>query len=210
MREMANKSSNSIVEHLAFLSVKHNIQLSELFQSLVSARANGRVLCKPLEIEYRGNVKKEAIFLITNESKVIGQFRVSEEFLQRKNIHFENWMNTDRVRRQIDKQNRGTPLFTQIHKLRHGMKKINLKAEVLETPPPLKVTTQYGSSATIANVYIGDETGKVRLCLWNEQVSFVSTGDLIQINNASVSTYKGERQLALGKSGTVSVLKHEE
>jgi ssDNA-binding replication factor A large subunit len=31
-------------------------------------------------------------------------------------------------------------------------------------------------------------------------------GDTIQVRNASVSTYKGERQLRLGKNGTLSVL----
>ncbi len=206
---MTNKSSDPIVEHLAFLSAKHNIQLSQLFQSLVTARTNGKILCHSLEIVYRGNVKQMAIFLITKESRVIGQFRVSEEFLSRKNICFENWMDTDKVRRQLDKQRRGILLFTQIDMLRQGMKKINLKAEVLETNPPSKVMTQYGNSATISNVYIGDKTGKVKLCLWNEQANYVSTGDIIQIENASVSTYKGEKQLALGKTGTVSILKRE-
>lgn len=86
------------------------------------------------------------------------------------------------------------------------MKKISIEAEVLETLKPQLVHTQYGNSATVTNAWIGDETGKVKLCLWNEQANFVNVGDTIQIKNASVSTFKGERQLRLGKSGTVSVL----
>ena len=58
----------------------------------------------------------------------------------------------------------------------------------------------------VTNAWIADETGKIKLCLWNEQVDFVNVGDTVQIKNASVSTFKGERQLRLGKTGTVSIL----
>ena len=86
------------------------------------------------------------------------------------------------------------------------MKKVNIEAKVLETPTPSTVQTRYGNSARVTNAWIADETGKIKLCLWNEQVDFVNVGDTVQIKNASVSTFKGERQLRLGKTGTVSVL----
>ena len=205
---MRQKRSPTIIEYLAFLSVKHGIPLAELFEGLVLAREHGKSLRQTLRIEYRGSMKQDAIFLITKDSVVLGQFRVAEEFLQRKNICFENWLDTDKIRKQINKQKAGAHLFTQIHNLRHGMKKINVKAEVIETTTPSRVFTQYGNSATITNAHIADETGKVKLCLWNEQASSVNAGDIIQVKNASVSTYKGERQLSLGKSGSVNVLHH--
>ncbi len=207
-RKMRQKQPVAIIEHITLLSVKHNIYPAELFQALVSAREHEKALCQTLTIEYRGSIKQEAIFLITKESAVIGQFRVAEEFLLRNNIHFENWMDTDKIRRQILKQKLGTQLFTPVQDLRHGMKKVNLEAEVLETSIPSRICTQYGNSATVTSVLIGDETGKVKLCLWNEQANFVNAGDTVQIKNASVAIYKGERQLRLGKSGTVSVLDH--
>jgi hypothetical protein len=202
---MRQKNPTATIEHLALLSVKHSIYLAELFEALVSAKDHGKAKIQALKIECRGAIKQEAIFLITKESMVIGQFRVPEEFLQRKNICFENWMDTDKVRRQIGKQN-PTGLPVLVHSLRHGMKKVNLKAEVLETAAPSRVYTHYGNSATVTNALIGDETGKVKLCLWNEQATSIMKGDTIQVRNASVSTYKGERQLRLGKNGTLSVL----
>jgi hypothetical protein len=205
---MRQKQPTAIIEHLASLSIKHNVYVAELFKALGSARQHGRTTCQALTIEYRGSIKKEAIFLITKESAVIGQFRVAEEFLQRQNVPFEDWMDTDKVRRQVDRQKNDLNLSTLIQNLRHGMKRVNVEAEVLETSVPARVFTQYGNSAVITNAVIGDETGKVRLCLWNEQGNSVSAGLKVQIKNASVSTYKGERQLRLGKTGTVSILNH--
>lgn len=205
---MNHKKPTAIVEHLAFLSVKHNIYLAELFQAIVAAREHGQTTCQGLTINYRGSVKNEAILLITKETQVIGQFRVDEEFLLRKNICFENWMNTDKIRRQIDRQDMSR-LTTQVQDLRHGMKKVNLEAEVVETTKPALVHTQWGNSAMVTNALIADSTGKIKLCLWNEQVNSVNIGDTIQIKNATVFTYKGERQLRLAKNGTITLIQSQ-
>lgn len=193
------------IEHLAFLSARHSVHLEDLFQCLGSAVENGKSRCQTLMIEYRGSIKNEAIFLATQESVVISQFRVDEDFLKRGNLRFENWMDTDKVRRQIKRQN-AEKSYASVKELRHGMKKINIRAEVFETTAPSHIQTRWGNNAVVTNVIIGDGTGKIRLCLWNERANAVSKGDTIQITNASVSSYKGERLLRIGKSGIVSVL----
>jgi len=199
-----NHKKSAIIEQLAFLSVKHSVYLSGLFQALVSAKETRKSMCENLSVEYRGSVNKEAILLIKKDNKVLVQFRVTEELLSKTDIHFEKWMETDKVRKQIAKQKR-TTLSTLIRDLRTGMKKVNVEAEVLETQKPSLVHTQFGNSALVANALIADETGKITLCLWGEHVTSVAVGDTIQIKNASVSAFRGERQLRLGKSGTLSV-----
>ncbi len=201
-----NQKKPVLTENLAFISVKYNVYLAELFDAMVLARENGEATCEKLKIEFRGVVKKEAILLITKEDTVVMQFRASEEFLRRKNLHFESWLNTERVRRQIARQTRRSGCATLIQDLRHGMKNVNLEARVLEISKPALVHTRYGNSAMVSSTCIADETGKVKLCLWNEQAKLVSVGEVIQIKNASVSTFRGERQVFIGKTGTVSVL----
>jgi len=195
-----------MIEYLAFLSVKHNIYLADLFHTLTSAKENGKTNIQNLTVEYRGKVKDEAIFLITKDRAIVAQFRASEEFLSRKDIQFENWMDTDKIRNHIKRQNITNHVSIPVQELRHGMKKVNIKAQVIETPTPSLIHTPYGNSATVATFWIADETGKVKLCLWNEQATSVALGDTIQVKNASVSTYKGQRQLRLGKSGSVNVV----
>jgi len=203
-----NQKKPTIMEYIAFLSVKQGIYLAELHQAMVAAREQGKTTCQNLTIEYRGSLKDEAIFLITKDTSVIAQFRVAEELLLRKNICFENWLDTDKIRKQINRQNTSPKLSILVQDLRHGMKKVNIEAKVLETPTPSTVQTRYGNSAKVTNAWIADETGKIKLCLWNEQADFVTVGDTVQIKNASVSTFKGERQLRLGKTGIVSVLQN--
>ena len=201
-----NHKEPIIIEHLAYLSVKHNLYLSELYQALVSARKKGKSICENLKIKYRCTTKDQAIFLITKNNIVVAQFKIAEEFLLRKNISFENWLDTDKIRKQVAKQNLSYDLML-IQNLRHGMKKVNLKAEVIETKKPQIVHTQYGNSIMLTETWISDETGKVKLCLWGEQTNYPTVGDIVQIKRASVRTFKGERLLSLGKFGTLTILR---
>jgi len=168
------------MEHLAFLSVKQGIYLAELYQAMVEAREKGKVKCQHLLVEYRCSVKDEAIFLITKDTKVVLQFRVAEELLLRKDICFENWMDTDKVRKQMNRQSISPKLSVLVQDLRHGMKKINIEAKVLEIPTPATVQTRYGNSARVTNAWVADETGRIKLCLWNEQADLVNVGDTVQ------------------------------
>ena len=195
-----------IIEHLAFLSVKYNIYLSELYHALVSARVAGKSACENLKIDYRGTKNEQAVFLITKANVVVVQFKVAEEFLLRKNISFESWLDTDKIRRQVTKRNRAIDL-TLIQNLRLGMKKVNLNAEVFGIQEPQLVNTQFGSRVKVTGVWLTDETGKVKLCLWGDQAIMPVEGEMVQIKGASVKTFKGENLLSLGKTGTLSILR---
>ncbi len=192
-------------DQLAVLSAQHSIYPNELFQALIQAKEQGKAAVEDITVEYRGSVNNQAIFLITKENKVVAQFRVSEETLLQNDISFDNWMETSKVRKEIAKQN-PAPTHLKIEDLRVGMKKINIVAEVLKTSEPSKVHTQFRDNALVSNAEIGDETGKVLLCLWDQQVNAVSVGDCIEVKNAHVATFKGEKQLRLGKNGSIKKL----
>jgi replication factor A1 len=199
-----NHKKSTTMEYLAFLSVKNGMFLSEIYQALVTARIEQKSVCKDLKVEYRGSVKRHAIFLITKGTSMLGQFKVEEELLQKKDICFEAWLDSNKIRKQLNRRVPKSAVMVQ--DMRHGMKKVTLEANVLEVPSASVVQTKYGNSAKLTNAIVADETGQIKLCLWNEQVALVSVGDRVQIKDASVSTFKGERQLRLGKKGTITVL----
>ena len=86
------------------------------------------------------------------------------------------------------------------------MKKISLKAEVLEIPKSKLVYTRYGTTACVSNTLIRDETGSVKMSLWNYQIGTVHKGDKVEVKNGEVAWFSGEKQLRLGRSGSLSVI----
>ena len=197
------KRKKSAGEYLAYISAKHDVDSDALFCALLSAGENKKSRCGDLLIECRGKVKDNIIFLITKNSKVVAQLPVSEELLSRKGNPLRSFMETDMVRKHSIKKAK-IPDSYLIKDLRHGMTRLTLKAKVLEVTKPKQVFTRYGNYATLAKAVIADGTGEIKLCLWNEQIDAVSAGDMVQIENARTSTFRGERQLSLGKNGTLS------
>jgi replication factor A1 len=200
------QKKSTLGEHLALLSVKYSVYPNEVFQALVLARKNEKAVCGNLAIEYRGKMKGETIFLITKDNDVVAQFRVEEEFLLRKDNPFESWMSTDKIKKKIAKQNTES-IYTLVKDLRAGMKRVNLKSEVIEIPKPAQVHTQFGNTVMVANALVGDETGKIKLCLWEGQIGSINVGDNIELKNGQVCVFRGEKQLRLGKNGLLTVLK---
>jgi len=201
------QKKSTLGEHLALLSVKYSIYPNEVFQALVLAKQTEKTAtCGSLTVEYRGKTKGETIFLITKDNDVVAQFRVEEEFLLRKDNPFESWMSTDKIKKKIAKQNNDS-LYLAVKDLRAGMKRVNLKAEVLEIPKPAQVHTQFGNTVLVVNALVGDDTGKIKLCLWEAQIGSINAGDQIELRNGQVCVFRGEKQLRLGKNGVLNVLK---
>ena len=200
------QKKSTLGEHLALLSVKYSVYPNEVFQALVLAKQTEKVaVCGNLNVEYRGKTKSETIFLITKDNDVVAQFRVEEEFLHRKDNPFESWMNSDKIKKKIAKQNTES-VYIQIKDLRAGMKRINVKAEVLEIPQPTQVHTQFGNNILVVNAIVGDDTDKINLCLWDGQINQINVGDWIELRSGQVCVFRGDRQLRLGKNGAISVL----
>jgi replication factor A1 len=197
------KRKKSSGEYLAYISAKHDVDSDALFCALLSAGENKKARCGDLSIECRGKVKGKVFFLITKDSEVVAQLPVSEEFLSQEGNPLRNFMESDMVRKHVTKKAK-LPASYSIGDLRHGMNHVNLKAKVLEVTKPKQVFTRYGNYATLAKAVIADGTGEIKLCLWNEQIDAISAGDTVQIENARTSTFKGEKQLSLGKTGTLS------
>jgi replication factor A1 len=195
----------TLEDQLAFISAQHDVYPTELFSALVTSKDEGKKQVGDLTIEYRGTASNQSIFLITKEGKVVAQFRVPNETLNRTDVSFDSSMETGRVRKEIAKQN-PAPSHLRIDDLRVGMKKINVNGTVKEVAEPSKVHTQFRDNAVVSNAVIEDESGRILLCLWDQQVNTVHVGDAVEVKGAHVASFKGERQLRLGKNGSVTIL----
>jgi replication factor A1 len=198
------RRTSSTSEYLAFLSAKYEVDPDNLFYALVLAEESEKSRCGDLRIERRGETRDRVMFLILTSSGVVAQLSVFKEFLLEKGHPIRDFMGTDKIRRFLTKRARLSSVF-HIRDLRSGMAQVCLKARVLEISKPRLIYTRYGNYASVANALIADETGTIKLCLWNEQIKSVSAGDTIQIENARASTFRGQRQLNIGRKGLLSV-----
>ncbi len=87
------------------------------------------------------------------------------------------------------------------------MRKVTLVAKVVEVTPPREVySRRTGRRNLLAVATLEDETGRVKLALWNRQIKFVRAGTYVRVVNAEVRNFRGELQLSLGRFGRVYTL----
>ena len=198
------RQKKSVGEYLAFLSVKYKVDPEEFLYALRLAEEHEKSRCGKLSIQCRGKAKNKIIFLIKRESEIVAQFPISEEFLFNGSNQLGNFMDTEKVHSYILRKDRNSTA-NSIKDLRFGMRHVNLKAKILGVAEPRSVFTRYGNRASVAKASIADETGTIKLCLWNGQIGSVSAGDIVNIENARVLAFKGERQMSLERTGTLNV-----
>jgi replication factor A1 len=66
------------------------------------------------------------------------------------------------------------------------------------------VTLRSGKEARVADSTLEDETGTVKLSLWNEQIDEVKVGDRVRIENGYTNTFRGDLQLNVGYYGRLT------
>jgi replication factor A1 len=93
-----------------------------------------------------------------------------------------------------------------IKDLQNGMKRISVEAKVVEKGDVREVRSRFGNETyRIVDAVVADESGSIKLTLWNEQIDQVNVGDNVKIDNGYVTSFKGEIQLNVGKFGKLAV-----
>ena len=86
------------------------------------------------------------------------------------------------------------------------MKRVNVEAKVMEKGEPREVMSRFKDETyRVADTVVADETGSIKLTLWNEQIDQVNVDDTVKIENGYVTSFKGEIQLNVGKYGKLTV-----
>jgi replication factor A1 len=94
----------------------------------------------------------------------------------------------------------------KINELHDGMKRVNVQARVKEKSDPREVVSRFKDQTyRVATAMVADETGTVKLTLWNDQIELVKVNDTVRVENGYVTSFKGEIQLNVGKFGTLTV-----
>jgi replication factor A1 len=93
----------------------------------------------------------------------------------------------------------------KIIELKPGMKRVDITGKLLNISETREVTTRAGEQSRVATADITDDSGTVKLTLWNEQIDQVKVNDNVKIENGYVTSFRGETQLNVGRYGKLTV-----
>ena len=93
----------------------------------------------------------------------------------------------------------------KISELKPGMRRVDVEAKVLSLSDAREVTTRAGDQSRVATADVTDDSGTVKLTLWNEQIDQVKVNSSVKIENGYVTSFRGETQLNVGRYGKLTV-----
>jgi GNAT superfamily N-acetyltransferase len=93
----------------------------------------------------------------------------------------------------------------KVGELRGGMGNVTVEGEILEKSQARMVRSRRRSwkRLSVADAGFGDDTGRLVLTLWNDQIKMVNVGDHVRVENGYVGSYRGVKQLSTGKAGRI-------
>jgi len=94
----------------------------------------------------------------------------------------------------------------KISDIKEGDSEINIEAEITEKSYARQVRSKYGRVLMVADTTLKDESGKITLTLWNEQISQVKIGDKVKIEKGYAKSFRNVLQLSTGKYGKLTVI----
>ena len=92
------------------------------------------------------------------------------------------------------------------YELKAGMNVENLKGKIVEVKEPRDVNTKFGTTVTLTEATLEDDTGSVKLTLWGDQAEGIEEGSEVEITGAFTKEFREEMQISIGKKGSIKVV----
>ncbi|MGI0046686.1 MAG: DNA-binding protein [Nitrosotalea sp.] len=96
------------------------------------------------------------------------------------------------------------PNINQLNKPQNKLEPV--EGTIASISEPRTVNLKTGGQAQVADAMIKDDTGEIKLTLWDAQIKMVKPGSKVRIENGYISTFRGENSLNVGKYGKLEVL----
>lgn len=82
--------------------------------------------------------------------------------------------------------------------------KVDVEGKIIDKQEPREFD-KFGNKGKVCNCTLKDDSGKISLTLWNEDVDKVNVGDKVKVTNGYVNEFQGEKQLTAGRFGKIEV-----
>jgi replication factor A1 len=94
----------------------------------------------------------------------------------------------------------------KINEIKRGMSGILVEGKITDMSEPRRVSTRYGQRS-VADATLEDETGSIKISLWEERINAVSIGDKVKVSGAYVTEFRNQLQLNIPQSGKLEITK---
>jgi replication factor A1 len=193
--------------YLIKVSRKYGLETNEFLSCFKDAWAHNKSSCKDVLIQCRQKTDNDGVFLVTRSDKIIAQIILSKEFLDNMpNIDVTDYPSYESSTAKKNAQ--VGPIDIKIKDIDLDVKWVNLKAKVIEKTTPKGVYSRYGNPLSVSIASISDDTGTIKLPLWNAQINSIRVGDRIRIENGRVRSFRGELQVSVGTKGKLEVIEN--
>ena len=92
--------------------------------------------------------------------------------------------------------------MTKISEISIGQGNIDVEGNIKEIAEP-RVFNKFGRELRVADAILEDDSGTIKLNLWNEDVERFKAGDRVKVSNGYAKEFQGEKQLTSGKFGSI-------
>ena len=93
----------------------------------------------------------------------------------------------------------------QVKDLKPKQGNVDIVIDVVDVESPREFQ-KFGKPGKVANAIAKDETGDIKLTLWNDDIEKVKAGDKVHLTNGYVNEWQGEMQLTTGRMGKLEVV----
>jgi replication factor A1 len=119
-----------------------------------------------------------------------------------------NWMSKFEVIEEGVQPLEPMPHWTKLADLRDGMRGVNVVAQVTQVGEEREFMRADGAMGKVASVLLEDETGSIRLSLWNEGVEILGkldVGIVLSVENAYTRVSLGTVGLNVGENSRIDI-----
>ena len=93
----------------------------------------------------------------------------------------------------------------QIKDIKPRQGKIDIELEIVDIGE-IREFQRFGKPGRVASASAKDESGKIILTLWNDEIDMVKVGSKIKITNGYYSEFQGEKQISAGRYGKLEAI----
>lgn len=92
----------------------------------------------------------------------------------------------------------------KISEIQRGMSNVSVEGKIIDISEVREVNTRYGKKS-VADATIEDDSGEIKLTLWEDQIQSIRVGDKVTVTSGYVTEFRDVVQLNIPRSGKLEV-----